>query len=79
MGSSSSSSSEEEKVFTVVVSPVELVTSVVKESALAAELEALAKKFDMPLHTLVTGGHICVLRGEKLELLVREADVRPRV
>lgn len=76
MGSSSSS---EEETFTIVVSPVELTMVTASESKLKEELEAVAKKFDMPLHTLVISGFVRVFRGEPLGLVVQEADVRTRL
>lgn len=78
MGSSSSSSEVEEQL-TIVVSPVEITVVQVKASALEAELEGLAKKFDMPLALLVSSGCIQIFRGPQLELVIQKADVRPRV
>ena len=79
MGSSSSSSSSEEETLTIVVSPVEISVVPVRVGALADELEALAKKFDMPLTVLVASGCIQVFRGAPLELVIQKADVRARL
>jgi hypothetical protein len=78
LGSSSSSSAEEE-VLTIIVSPVELTQVTTRPEALAGELEAIAKKFDLPLATLVTSGCVQVFRGAPLELVLQAAHVRPRI
>lgn len=75
---SSSSSSEEEKL-TIVVSPVELSVVPTDAKAFAKDLEALAKKFDMPVTTLVQSGCIQVFRGSPLELVIPSVDVRARL
>lgn len=75
----SSSSSHEEEKLTIVVSPVEITTVTATESTLAAELEALAKKFDMPVTTFVQSGCIQVFRGVPLELVIPHVDIRARL
>jgi hypothetical protein len=75
----SSSSSSEEEALTIVVSPVEISVIHVRAGALVAELEALEKKFDMPLPVLVASGCIQVFRGAPLELVIQKADVRARL
>lgn len=76
---SSSSSDSVEAPLTIVVSPVEITVISVSKEKLAAELEALATKFDMPVATLVTSGCLRVFRGEPLELVVTTPDVRARL